>query len=291
MKLSVSIITYNQEDTIAQAVESALAQVTEFPIEIIVADDGSTDRTPDVLRELSERVADDRLRLLLHEENFGDLAMSNIRSTIEAARGEYIAFLDGDDYWTSSDKLARQVEFLERYPDCVFCAHRVAHIGASFRSLSHCPGRGETIHERRKLLVNNFTPRVSIVARSFAVRDMPDWYWTCNVMSADWLMNVLLTRHGKIGFIDDLMAVHRVHESSLSTTYGVERMVEDKMRIMKLLREEFPGETLYFDFAERMLALRLRVIKASPTLFAAIRQLVRRLRRSPRPPELQGNSK
>lgn len=279
MKLSVVIVTYNQKDTIEEAVESALAQDTPFPFEIIVADDGSSDGTPEVLVAMQERVGTHKLRLLLHKENFGDKAMTNTQSAIHAATGEYTAFLDGDDYWTDTRKLAKQVAFLDRHPDCVYCGHRVYHDSGSARSLSPCPARGASVQERSRLLVQNFTPRVSVVARTHAVQNMPDWYTSAGAISADWLMHVLLTREGKIGFLSDIMAVHRVHEASISNIIGLQFMMEDKRRLLTLLAPLFPDDAASFRNADRDLALRVGLNRASPRLFNFVRGSIRTLRR------------
>ena len=105
IKVSVCMITYNHERFIAQAVESALMQETDFDYEIVIGEDCSTDGTRQVLLDLHDRHPD-RIRLLLREKNIG--ASHNFVGTLEACRGEYVAFLDGDDYWTCPNKLQKQ---------------------------------------------------------------------------------------------------------------------------------------------------------------------------------------
>ena len=110
MKLSVSIVTYQQEAFIRQALSSVLAQQTDFPFEVIVGDDASRDGTRDILREMQAQ-APDKVRLLLADKNYGDSGLSNFMATVDASQCDYIAFLDGDDYWTTPHKLQRQVDF------------------------------------------------------------------------------------------------------------------------------------------------------------------------------------
>src|SRR5256885_17089820 len=109
MKVSVPIVTYNQEKFIAQAVNSVLAQQTSFPFEIVIGEDCSTDGTRGIVQRL---VAEnpDKIRAICREKNLGML--ENHRATYGACRGEYIAFLQGDDYWTDPQKLHKQREFL-----------------------------------------------------------------------------------------------------------------------------------------------------------------------------------
>ncbi|OWK18875.1 hypothetical protein AJ88_03055 [Mesorhizobium amorphae CCBAU 01583] len=91
MKLSVSVVTFQQVDYIRQAVESTLRQETRFPIEVIVGDDASTDGTLEVLEDIHAG-APDRVKLLRAKSNYGDFGLSNVMATIDAAQGEYVAF-------------------------------------------------------------------------------------------------------------------------------------------------------------------------------------------------------
>src|SRR4051794_3890726 len=120
MKVSVCMITYNHERFIEQAVASALTQATSFEYEIVIGEDCSTDRTRNILIEL-QRANPDKIRLLLPEHNLG--AQRNFVQTLDMCRGQYIAYLEGDDYWTSSAKLQQQVDFLDQHADFAICFH------------------------------------------------------------------------------------------------------------------------------------------------------------------------
>ena len=107
----VSVITpaYRGEDTIRRAVVSVLGQ-TMPDVELIVVDDHSPDNTAGVLRDLEKELADNRLTVIYHENNTGVSGARN--SALERASGDYIAFLDGDDYWESIylERMLREVE-------------------------------------------------------------------------------------------------------------------------------------------------------------------------------------
>jgi len=108
-KVSVAIPVYNRENYIAQAIDSILAQTfTNF--ELLVIDDGSADNSVAIVRSYS----DPRIRLVCHEANGGVAVARN--SAIVHARGEYLAFLDSDD-WAYPQRLAKQVAFLDSHPD------------------------------------------------------------------------------------------------------------------------------------------------------------------------------
>jgi glycosyltransferase involved in cell wall biosynthesis len=114
------MLTYNHEAWIASAIDSALAQSVPFSVEILVADDCSTDGTREIVREYAERHPE-TIRTFLPDQNLG-VAGIWLRAARQC-RGEYVAILEGDDYWTSPEKLARQVALLDSHRDWVSCFH------------------------------------------------------------------------------------------------------------------------------------------------------------------------
>jgi glycosyltransferase involved in cell wall biosynthesis len=121
MKLSVLMITYNQERFIARALASILAQRVNFDYEIIVAEDNSKDGTRDIVLDFHRRYPG-RIIPLLRDRNLG--AMRNFKEALEVCRRKYVALLEGDDYWTHEDKLQTQINFLDEHPDHAICCHR-----------------------------------------------------------------------------------------------------------------------------------------------------------------------
>jgi len=120
-KLSVAIITYNHELFIRKAMESILMQKVDFDFQIIISDDGSTDRTPDIIKEIAEQYPE-RFKLIFHPVNLGP--RGNSCSAISNCDGEYLACLEGDDYWTDELKLQKQMDFMESHQDYAGCYHQ-----------------------------------------------------------------------------------------------------------------------------------------------------------------------
>src|ERR1043165_4994889 len=110
--VSVCMITYNHEAFIEKAITSVLDQKTNFPFEVIVCDDKSTDDTNRICETFSGR---NNFRLISNQTNVGP--WKNLEQAFKAARGKYIALLEGDDYWTYAGKLQYQFDFLEEYPE------------------------------------------------------------------------------------------------------------------------------------------------------------------------------
>lgn len=117
--VSVLIISYNQRTTIQQALESVLEQRTRFSVEILVGDDHSGDGTAEIIAEIAQVSA---LQTVLRPRNLG--ATRNLYNLQERARGKYLAYLEGDDYWCDPSKLQKQVDFLESHLEYIGCTHR-----------------------------------------------------------------------------------------------------------------------------------------------------------------------
>lgn len=111
--VSVVITTYNQQDTIKRAVDSVLAQVFDKDIEIIIAEDCSTDNTKKVCQEIAKNNPQ-KIRLLLQSENKG--VMRNYFDALKMCKGKYICSFAGDDYWIDCKKIEKQVDYLEKNP-------------------------------------------------------------------------------------------------------------------------------------------------------------------------------
>ncbi|MCR4792394.1 MAG: glycosyltransferase [Lachnospiraceae bacterium] len=119
-KVSVIVATYNHENYIAQTLESIVKQKCDFTFEAIVGDDASKDKTAKVVSEYAEKYPD-IIKPVLRKKNLG--SFRNILDLYKRAKGDYVAMLEGDDYWIAEDKLQMQVDFLEEHPD------HIAHFG------------------------------------------------------------------------------------------------------------------------------------------------------------------
>ena len=128
MLVSISIITYNQKDFIRQTLDGILMQKTNFAFEVLIHDDCSTDGTTEIIKEYEEKYPE-IIRPIYEEENQFSKGKGIVRNFIfPRVQGKYIAFCEGDDYWTDENKLQKQVDFLEANPDYTVCFHRVKKI-------------------------------------------------------------------------------------------------------------------------------------------------------------------
>jgi glycosyltransferase involved in cell wall biosynthesis len=214
-KVSVLITTYNQENLITQAVDSVLMQAVDFDYEIVIGEDASTDRTRDIVVELARRYPE-KIRVLLRDPQVANrerhlAGKMNFLQALQSCCGEYIAVLDGDDYYTSPDKLQKQVDFLKAHPECVICFHNVRAVYENGESENMCPDSQNEISDIEQLLWGNFIPSCSIMYRREPIVQIPDWFYSAKV--GDWPLNIFKAEHGKIGYINEVLAAYRVHQA------------------------------------------------------------------------------
>ncbi|MCL2050589.1 MAG: glycosyltransferase [Lachnospiraceae bacterium] len=119
MKITVIILTYNHEEYIGQALESVLNQEIDVPVELLIFDDASTDNTQNVIRDYKRRYPG-RLKTFFRKQNSNHLT-KNCYYALSKATGNYVAFLEGDDYWIDNHKLKKQYNFLEKNPEYSAC--------------------------------------------------------------------------------------------------------------------------------------------------------------------------
>jgi glycosyltransferase involved in cell wall biosynthesis len=217
-KVSVAVITYNHLAFIRQAIESVLMQKTDFDFEIVVGEDGSTDGTREVVLDM-HRNWPDRIHPMLREANLG--MMPNILQTLRDCQGDYVAYLEGDDYWTDPHKLQKQVDFLEAHDDYVMCFHNTIYTYDDGRPdhLRHQNAWDTLSSEELILGFHDFSypnpacagHTSSLVFRNHLLPDYPAWL--LDSISGDLPLEMLIAQHGQAKFINEAMSVHRIHRA------------------------------------------------------------------------------
>ena len=210
--VSVAMITYNHEPFIREAIEGVLMQQTHFPYELVIGEDCSTDRTREICIEYQQKHPD-KIRLLLNEKNLG--MMPNFIQTLNACSGKYIALCEGDDYWTDTMKLQKQVEFLEGNEEYVLTYHDAKVIDAAGEILIDtklpCDFK-EELHEN-ELKQGNWVPTLSICFRN-VIKSYPKEM--LKVINGDTFLISLLGHFGKGKFMKDIQAGnYRIHQGGV----------------------------------------------------------------------------
>jgi glycosyltransferase involved in cell wall biosynthesis len=223
MDVSVILLTYNHERFLTQAIESVLAQRTRTPFELLITEDCSTDRSREIIDAFAARHPD-RIRVFISEHNLKSNE-STLRA-LRAARGRYLAFLDGDDYWTSNDKLQRQVDFLDTHQQCTMCFHNamVVRDDGSTLKREFTAINLPTITELPNLLRGNYIAGCSAMIRRDVLQDIPAWYEYANY--GDWPLYVFAAQRGSIGFLPEAMGVYRLHDEGVWSSATRDRQIQ-----------------------------------------------------------------
>lgn len=232
MKPSVSIIcpTYNHEEYISDAIESFLMQKVDFPIEIIIHDDASTDNTVNIIKRYEKKYPD-LIKPIYQKENQYSKGKIPAHFVYKKATGKYIAICEGDDYWTDPYKLQKQFNFLELYPEYIAVTHNVKMINEHNEQINDKMNLYRLFKEHRYTLKDAEDHKLPFQTASLFYRNI--WlnldteifqaYLQCNC-NGDTKIAVLLTMMGDIFCMSDIMAVYRRIVSSgdswSARTYG-----------------------------------------------------------------------
>jgi glycosyltransferase involved in cell wall biosynthesis len=240
MKVSVAVLTYGHARFIRQTLDAALAQRTNFPFEIVIADDASTDGTGEIALEYAARHPD-RVRVLPRDKWLGSVV--NCDRMYRACRGEYIAMCEGDDYWTHPDKLQRQVDWLDAHPETVLCYHRVeAFDDASGEVKFELPHPADRIPEIRLeyIVSRNPVPTCSAVFRTRHAPVFGEAATRLNI--GDWPTYSLALRHGSGHYIDECWARYRLHSTSLHSSQSVAIRCSRTADALEWVLPQMPGQ-------------------------------------------------
>lgn len=249
--VSVLTLARNQEAYIARCIESILAQKTDFPVEHIILDHCSTDKTPDIIRQYAQKHSSIRPVLLSQW-----LPGQNIRGLFSRCRSRYAALCDGDDYFTDPLKLQKQVNFLETHPECALCFHPVDVIYEDssptrvYPPPEILPAGDRTFYTIRDLLCAPIIQTNSVVYRWRFTDGLPEWF-DPTLIPGDWYWHLLHAEMGFIGYLHDHMSVYYRHSTSLyasaESSHTGHRRIHglDELRTYCVCNQHFQGK--YYD--------------------------------------------
>lgn len=247
-KVSVLCAAYNHEEYLRQTLDSFLNQKTDFPFEVLVNDDASTDSTGDIIREYAARYPE-IIRPFYQKENLYSRRI-NLYDVVffPACRGEYIAVCEGDDYWNDPEKLQLQVNWLDAHPEYSACVHNS--IGRFTdqpdKVLFAQDGDRDIPFEQVVQGMSHAYHTSSILARREFILNPPDYrdvayhqgYFT------DYAVGVRLGLSGKVRFLDRCMSVYRIGSNPSAWSRGVgqeyhklKRFVSGEIAMLKTVKQ------------------------------------------------------
>lgn len=206
--VSVCMLAYKHEKYIAQAIECVLAQQCDFPVELVIGEDCSPDRTRAIALGF-QRLRPDVVRIITSKENVG--MMANFRRTLTACRGRYIAFCEGDDYWTDPSKLRRQVDLFARHPRVMLAAHPARELDEPSGMLRGMvrPAFSSRLLSMHELILGDggLIPSPSIMFRRELVGHLAPWFDASPV--GDYPLVLAAGLHGDVAVQNLCMCVYR----------------------------------------------------------------------------------
>ena len=220
--VSVLVITYNQEAFIEQTIQGILDQKCDFPIELIIGEDKSQDRTLEICLNYQKRYPQ-IVRIVTWNENVG--LNANLFRIWGRARGKYLAYCEGDDYWTDSNKLSKQVDFLEKYQDTILC-------GSNFQFY---PARMEMQNIKSQYAVEELIFGQYFHTSTYMFRTSQFQIPACAFSALAWdtVLAVAAALQGSVRCIPDTTSVYRIHEIGLYSGLNNERQIHWYLSIVQ----------------------------------------------------------
>ena len=212
--ITTIITTYNHENYISQAIESAVNQTGEFIHEILISDDASTDNTRDIIKYYAKKYPN-IVKDVSNDTNVG-ISM-NLKKCFSIAKGKYISILEGDDYWINKKKLQSQLLFMRNNKDCSMVFSRIKILNKGTFSLlnrhNNLPIKltgWDVIKEPSLNYMANFS---CCFFKAELLKMCPDIMF--NERFNEIAVSFFMEKYGKIGYISDILSVYRLHEAGV----------------------------------------------------------------------------
>lgn len=246
--VSILCITYNHEAYIRDSLDGFIKQKTNFPFEIIVHDDASTDRTAEIIREYEKKYPE-IVKPIYQKENQYSKGINILADVIYSfAFGKYIALCEGDDYWIDEHKLQKQIDYMECHPDCTICfsnAYEENQLDKRKRKLFLPHSKDDTKYFSdcdKDYTLNNayeisFAPTASYVVLRKMYIDLQKHFLPCH--SEDLQLRLFFTSQGYAHYINEPLSVYRTNIPNSSTTMckadDKTKTVERELKIVAML--------------------------------------------------------
>lgn len=245
VKVSVMLLAYNHEAYIRKALDSVVMQVTDFKFEAVVGEDKSTDRTRAILREYAAEYPD-IIKPLYWKKNMG--ASRNVVATLKRCTGEYVSFLECDDFWTDPMKLQRQVDFLDKNPQYAGVMCGVTVVNRYDKAM--VTGPNVLDHELKTPLdfartmwpYNQFKFLGCFMTRNYYRGGAYDKYLMQTRCVTDIILEAISVKQGRIGYMSEHMTAYRwipSHGKNFSAM-NTDVLCRDKIYSLRVVTKLFP---------------------------------------------------
>ncbi|HGM9781660.1 TPA: glycosyltransferase [Proteus mirabilis] len=241
IKVSICSITYNQEMYIKRALDSFLTQNTSFPFEIIIGDDASSDNTSKILDEYAKNYPK-LITVISSPKNIG--ANANLLQVFNAAQGDYIALCEGDDYWSSENKIDIQYNEMIKNKEVSFSFHS-AYINNLQSPIKY--KKEKKFFTVDDVLLNHydqFAPTASYMFKRDIIKILPSWFKNASI--GDYYIEIYALNIGLGLYIDKPMSVYQqmaINSWSTTTNKNIDKFIVTRLNMIKydeLTKNDFP---------------------------------------------------
>lgn len=271
--ISVLLVSYNHEKYIRQALDALFGQKFDGAIELVVADDKSTDNTLSIIKEYEGVDSRFTFKYLDYSRNRG--VTKNYKRGFNACTSEYVAVLEGDDYWINPKKLRLQRDFLDLHWECDLCSvnYFVFNEDCCHFSARTVVAAGHRFVGARDLIADNLVGNFSTcMYRKSALDKLPTTLY--DIKSYDWIVNICIARRSLIGFLSEPMSVYRLHEGGVWTKTSPGEKLKEQFDVIPAY-DALTEYVFHADFEALASDLRNRMarLKTSETAYDVIRPL------------------
>lgn len=254
--VSICCITYNHERFIRECLDGFLMQETTFPVEILIHDDASTDKTADIIREYESKYPKLMKPIYQVENQYSQGCKPNIYFNFPRAKGKYIATCDGDDFWVHPNKLQIQIEFIKETTDCSLCFHDSNVVDADGNYRSNFSGRKDEIcYSFKDCIQSNFIPSSS---RLFRNGNYYKPVLFSKILAADWGLNLLIAEKGNVVYLPFTMSSYRIHASGVWSKLSNIQMIYKGIETLIVL-DNYYKKKYHDDFVKSIKARKQKV--------------------------------
>ena len=238
--IDVVMITYNHEKHIKKAIEGVLMQDCQYKINLIISNDYSKDNTDNIVKEMIEVHPNGNwIDYNLNYENLG--LKENFKNTLLKCKSNYIALCDGDDYWTDSRKIQKQIDLLEQHKNVSLCFSKVdiLNVDNKFSEYSW-PNNADKAFSFENYLKNySQIPTCSMVFRNYGENVFSFMNVFLDFTKKDYILRFFLGNKGDFAFLNDNTSVYRKHEKGISQEFDSANINKESIELNKKLNHFF----------------------------------------------------
>jgi glycosyltransferase involved in cell wall biosynthesis len=240
MKVSILLLSYNQVDFIAKAIEGVVCQKTTFPFELLISDDCSTDGTREIIEQYHVKYPNIVVPYF-QQVNLGP--KNNDYFLFQQSKGDYICYCEADDFWCDEEKLQKQVTFLDANPDFglvhgdvnFFYVESQEHI-RSYNSTNRIQIDSGDVYEK-VMIGNHYIKTMTVCYRKSLL--LQHYFTDDYIMQSNWMMVDLsqwlcLASCSKIQYMDDVMATYCLRTESMSRSRSAVKMHQFHMDVFDI---------------------------------------------------------